>query len=67
MHHDVVAAYDRHNSKVRRTVPPRRLLEWRASEGWGRPVGRWMWECLKCGFRTLMEGDETDRTDRLAH
>ena len=27
-------AYVRHNDKVRETIPPERLLEWHASEGW---------------------------------
>ncbi|HEV3282711.1 MAG TPA: sulfotransferase [Solirubrobacteraceae bacterium] len=30
-----VAAYERHNEEVRRTVPRERLLEWRPTEGWG--------------------------------
>lgn len=30
-----IAAFERHNAEVRRRVPARRLLEWRASEGWG--------------------------------
>ena len=29
-----IAAFERHNAQVRATVPPHRLLEWRASEGW---------------------------------
>jgi hypothetical protein len=29
-----LAAFERHNAEVRRHVPPDRLLEWRASEGW---------------------------------
>lgn len=29
-----MAAYERHNEDVRRTVPPERLLEWQPSEGW---------------------------------
>ena len=29
-----MAAFDRHNAHVRMTVPPRRLLEWRAGDGW---------------------------------
>jgi len=29
------AAYARHNAAVRQTIPPHRLLEWRAAEGWG--------------------------------
>ena len=28
------AAYERHNAEVRQTIPPQRLLEWRAIEGW---------------------------------
>jgi hypothetical protein len=28
-------AYERHNAQVRRTVPRRRFLEWRATDGWG--------------------------------
>ncbi len=27
-------AYERHNAAVRQTVPPERLLEWRAADGW---------------------------------
>jgi len=30
-----VAAFERHNARVRREVPRERLLEWRAREGWG--------------------------------
>lgn len=30
----LMAAYERHNDEVRRSVPPHRLLEWRAPEGW---------------------------------
>jgi hypothetical protein len=30
----LMAAYERHNAEVRQTVPPHRLLEWRAEEGW---------------------------------
>jgi hypothetical protein len=30
-----IAAFERHNAEVRRRVPRERLLEWRASEGWG--------------------------------
>ncbi len=30
----MMAAYERHNAEVRRDVPPQRLLEWRATEGW---------------------------------
>lgn len=40
-----MAAYERHNAEVRATVPPQRLLEWQAGDGWepicaalGRPV-----------------------------
>ncbi len=29
-----MAAFDRHNAQVRATVPARRLLEWRAGDGW---------------------------------
>jgi hypothetical protein len=29
-----VAAYERHNAEVRRTVPPQRLLEWSPGDGW---------------------------------
>jgi hypothetical protein len=29
-----MAAYERHNAEVRATVPPQRLLEWRAGDGW---------------------------------
>ena len=29
-----IAAFERHNAEVRRTVPRARLLEWRASDGW---------------------------------
>jgi Sulfotransferase domain len=29
------AAFERHNQAVRRAVAPERLLEWRASDGWG--------------------------------
>lgn len=28
------AAYERHNDDVRATVPPERLLEWQAADGW---------------------------------
>lgn len=28
------AAYERHNAEVRQSVPARRLLEWRATDGW---------------------------------
>src|SRR4051812_36569265 len=30
----LMAAYERHNTAVRQNVPPHRLLEWRAAEGW---------------------------------
>jgi Sulfotransferase domain len=30
----MMAAYERHNAEVRRDLPPHRLLEWRATEGW---------------------------------
>jgi hypothetical protein len=30
----LMAAYERYNAEVRQAVPQRRLLEWRASEGW---------------------------------
>jgi hypothetical protein len=30
----MMAAYERHNAEVRRDVPPQRLLEWRATDGW---------------------------------
>ncbi|HLK10018.1 MAG TPA: sulfotransferase [Candidatus Binatia bacterium] len=29
-----VAAFERHNARVRATVPARRLVEWRAADGW---------------------------------
>ena len=29
-----IAAYERHNAEVRRTVPASRLLEWTAADGW---------------------------------
>lgn len=29
-----IAAFDRHNQAVRRGIPPRRLLQWRAGDGW---------------------------------
>jgi hypothetical protein len=32
-----IAAFERHNEQVRETVPPKRLLEWRAADGW-RPL-----------------------------
>ena len=30
-----IAAFERHNARVRETVPAHRLLEWRATDGWG--------------------------------
>jgi hypothetical protein len=30
----LMAAYERHNATVRATIPPHRLLEWHAAEGW---------------------------------
>jgi hypothetical protein len=30
----LMAAYERHNAQVRAEVPPSRLLEWRAADGW---------------------------------
>jgi hypothetical protein len=30
----LMAAYERHNAMVRQTIPPHRLLEWQATEGW---------------------------------
>lgn len=30
----LMAAYERHNAAVRATIPPHRLLEWRATDGW---------------------------------
>ena len=35
----LIAAYERHNADVRKTIPARRLLEWHASEGWA-PICR---------------------------
>jgi hypothetical protein len=35
----MMAAYERHNAEVRKTVPVSRLLEWRAAEGWA-PICR---------------------------
>lgn len=35
----MMAAYERHNAEVRRSVPPHRLLEWHATEGW-EPICR---------------------------
>lgn len=44
----LMAAYERHNAAVRQTIPPDRLLEWRAIDGWapicqalGVPVPDW--------------------------
>jgi hypothetical protein len=34
-----MAAYERHNDDVRRTIPPDRLLEWRPEDGWA-PICR---------------------------
>jgi hypothetical protein len=31
----LMAAYERHNAAVRAGIPPERLLEWNAKEGWG--------------------------------
>ncbi len=33
----MMAAYERHNSAVRESIPRHRLLEWRAAEGW-KPI-----------------------------
>jgi hypothetical protein len=33
----LMAAYDRHNEAVRQTIPPHRLLEWKANDGW-KPI-----------------------------
>jgi hypothetical protein len=30
----MIAAYERHNAKVRSSVPPRRFLEWTPADGW---------------------------------
>jgi len=35
----LMAAYERHNAAVRSIIPPHRLLEWRAAEGWA-PICR---------------------------
>jgi hypothetical protein len=35
----MMAAYDRHNTQVRRSARPGRLLEWRATQGW-EPICR---------------------------
>lgn len=35
----LMAAYERHNAAVRAAIPPHRLLEWRAAEGWA-PICR---------------------------
>jgi hypothetical protein len=29
-----IAAYERHNEEVRAAVPPGRLVDWRAADGW---------------------------------
>jgi Sulfotransferase domain len=29
-----IAAYERHNAEVRRSVPPERLIDWQPSQGW---------------------------------
>ncbi len=31
---EVIAAHDRHNERVRSTIPTHRLLEWRPGDGW---------------------------------
>jgi len=31
---ETIAAFDRHNERVRGTVPASRLLEWRPGDGW---------------------------------
>jgi hypothetical protein len=35
----LMAAYERHNAEVRKTIPQHRLLEWQAKEGW-EPICR---------------------------
>jgi hypothetical protein len=35
----LMAAYERHNAEVQQSIPPHRLLVWRATEGWG-PICR---------------------------
>jgi hypothetical protein len=30
-----IAAYERHNAEVRASVPPERLVDWQAKDGWG--------------------------------
>ncbi len=30
----MIAAYERHNAKVRSSVPPQRFLEWTPADGW---------------------------------
>lgn len=35
----LMAAYERHNARVRQTVPSHKLLEWRVTEGWA-PICR---------------------------
>jgi hypothetical protein len=32
---NAIAMYERHNDEVRAAIPPERLLEWNAREGWG--------------------------------
>lgn len=44
----LMAAYDRHNDLVRRSIPADRLLEWRAQDGWD-PL------CAALGLPTLEE------------
>lgn len=34
-----MAAYERHNAEVRSTIPPERLVEWQAGDGW-EPICR---------------------------
>jgi hypothetical protein len=35
----MMAAYERHNAEVKKSIPPGHLLEWRAAEGW-EPICR---------------------------
>lgn len=35
----LMAAYERHNAEVRKTIPAHRLLDWRATDGW-EPICR---------------------------
>jgi hypothetical protein len=30
----MIAAYERHNERVREQIPPERLVEWRPGDGW---------------------------------